>query len=670
MTYEHLLSPGRIGSMALRNRILMAPMGEELAELDGTVGAQQLAYIEARAAGGAALVTLGSVAVGWPLGTANKRQNGINAPQFETGIRALADAAHRHGAKLSLQLSHMGKVARNDIIAGRPMWVPSKPKPSGFDPLLMMMTSEEMHDSTAEMMAPTAKASFHEMNQDDIGELVEWFAGSVANAKAWGVDGIELHAGHGYILDEFLSSASNRRDDEYGGDLKGRARLLLDVIAGIRARVGNDYPLWARVNAIEYFTENANTFDDALALAPMLEFAGLDALHVSAYADSNVAIGFTESHTTHEPAKLVAFATAIKATVSIPVIAVGRIEPDYGNELIGEGAVDFITMGRKLLADPDLPNKLASAQPETVRPCMYHYRCIGNIFTRQGVRCVSNPLVGREADLRMDPVEAPRRIAIIGGGPAGLETARISALRGHQVTLFEANNYLGGRLAFAAATYEPNADMLRWLVRQAELLGVDLQLRATVSTGALAALGYEVIVDARGGVWGKPDVPGNDLAHVRDLATLEGWFLREEPLKADTVVVIGGGRAGCGIAKLANDRGHRVTVLEPSEVFAPQFGMPGRWRNVHELMESGVALQRGAVPTSITKNTVHYTDGRGDQSIAADIVIAVSKVEPRPALEAAMPQGRVPELHRVGDSAGARFLEGALLDATELAIKL
>ena len=670
MTYEHLLSPGRIGTMELRNRILMAPMGEELAELDGTVGAQQLAYIEARAAGGAALVTLGSVAVAWPSGTSNKHQNGLNGPRFEPGIRMLAEAAHRHGAKLSLQLSHMGKVARNDIIAGRPMWVPSKPKPSGFDALLMMMTAEEMQKSTAEMMGPDAKASFHEMTHDDIGELVRWFADAAANAKQWGVDGIELHAGHGYILDEFLSSASNRRTDEYGGTITERAKLLLDVIAAIRARVGKGYPLWARINATEYFTEGANTFNDALALATMLEAAGLDAIHVSAYADSNVAIGFTESHTAHEPGKLVEFAKVIKATVSIPVIAVGRIEPEYGNQLIGENAVDFITMGRKLLADPELPNKLLADNSKAVRPCMYHYRCIGNIFTREGVRCVSNPLVGREADLRMDAAAAPRRIAVVGGGPAGMETARIAALRGHQVTLLEANEYLGGRLEFAAATYEPNADMLRWLVRQVQQLNIDVQLGVAPTITAIANQNYEVVVDATGGLWHKPAVPGVDLKHVRDLASLEGWFLRKEPLDGDDVVVLGGGRAGCGIADLARANGHNVTVLEASEVFAPQFGMPGRWRIVHELMESGVTLRRGTIISSISETQVNYADSHGDHSVAADIVIAVSILAARPAFDTIASHNFDIEFHRVGDCTGPRFLEGSLLDATELAVAL
>src|SRR3954447_7968975 len=166
--FEHLLSPGKIGTLALRNRILMAPMGEELAELNGTVGERQLAYVEARAAGGAALVSLGSVAIAWPEGTANERQNGIADDRFEAGIRRLADTVHAHGAALALQLTHMGKVARNDIVAGRPMQVPSLPGRPGFDPLMAMITPDELAASIAPMQAPTAKVEFHEMDHDDI----------------------------------------------------------------------------------------------------------------------------------------------------------------------------------------------------------------------------------------------------------------------------------------------------------------------------------------------------------------------------------------------------------------------------------------------------------------------------------------------------------------------
>jgi 2,4-dienoyl-CoA reductase (NADPH2) len=664
--FEHLLAPGRIGTLALRNRILMAPMGEELAELDGTVGDRQLAYVEARAAGGVALVSLGSVAIAWPAGTANECQNGISSDHFEAGIRRLADTAHAQGAALALQLTHMGKVARNDIVAGRPMQVPSLPGRPGFDPLMAMITPDELEASIAPMQAPTAKVEFHEMTHDDIALVVAQFADATARAQAWGVDAVELHAGHGYLIDEFLSPASNHRTDDYGGPVEQRARFLLEVIAAIRAEVGRDYPLWARINGHEVCTEGGETLDDARTVARLAADAGLDAIHVSAYGDPNVAISFTESHTPHEPGHLVALARAVKGAVDIPVITVGRIEADVGDALIADGACDFVAMGRKLLADPELPNKLASGGgADDVRPCLYHYRCISNIFVRKGVQCVSNPMVGRERELSVTPAANARRVTIVGGGPAGMEAARIAALRGHHVVLHERDGELGGRLRFAARTYEPNADLLQWLIRQVTQLDIDVRLESEFDAGALTALDTEVLIDATGGNWAKPTIDGAHLPHVRDLDACRAWVLDDGALPDGDVVVIGGGRAGCGLADLAHRQGHPTTVLEPSNVFAVQFGLPGRWRYVHDLRTQGVSLVPDATVDRIDADGVHYTVAGDTHAIAAATVITVNRVDPTDPLAT-----NGVETHRIGDCTGPRWLEGSLLDATSLAVAL
>ncbi len=669
MAYDHLLAPGRIGSLELRNRILMAPMGEELAAVDGTVSPEQLAYVEARAAGGAALVTLGSVAVAWPLGTSNERQNGISGPEHEAGLRALADAAHRHGAKLGLQLSHMGKVARNDIVAGRPMWVPSLPGRGRFDPLIAMLTDDEMAKSLAPMQAPGARVEFHEMTHDDITTVIEWFASAVERARACGVDAIEFHAGHGYLLDEFLSPSSNKRTDAYGGALENRARLLLEVIAACRARVGRDFPLWARINAVEFFTDGGETLDDALALAPMLERAGLDAIHVSAYGDPNMALSFTESHTAHEPGHLVPFARAIKSVVTIPVIAVGRIDPAAADALLVDGACDFVTMGRRLLADPELPNRLRADAAEDARPCAYHYRCIGNIFLREGVRCAVNPQVGREQELAITPAERPRRVLVVGAGPAGLEAARIAALRGHDVVLVEASGRLGGRFALAAQTYEPNADFLTWLVAQVERLVPDIRLGTRADHELITTVAPDVVIDATGGRWPRPAVPGADRAHVFTLDQLDEWVIGGVALPSGPVVVLGGGRAGCGLAGLARSRGHEVTLIEAGAVLATQFGLPGRWRHVHELRESGVVTELAATVVEIGPTDVAFTQSGTERRVDARSVLVAAAVEPTDGITAAVDTDTI-EFHRIGDCTGGRFLEGSLLDATTVAVAL
>lgn len=667
MPYEHLLAPGRIGTLELRNRILMAPMGEELAAEDGSVSEEQHAYVEARAAGGAALVTLGSVAVAWPLGTANERQNGITRPEHLAGLRRLADTAHHHGARIALQLSHMGKVARNDIVAGRPMWVPSMPGKPHFDPLIAMLTDDEMAKSLAPMQAPTARVEFHEMTTDDIATVVDWFASAVVAARDCGIDAIELHAGHGYLLDEFLSPASNRRTDDYGGPLVHRARLLLEVIGEIRARVGRDYPLWARVNAVEFFTDGGEQLADLLALAPMLEAAGLDAIHVSAYGDPNMALSFTESHTAHTPEQLVPFARAVKAVVDIPVIAVGRIAPEAAEALLADGGADFVTMGRRLLADPELPNLLRADHGDDARPCAYHYRCIGNIFLREGVRCAVNPQVGRETALAITPTATPQRVLVAGGGPAGLEAARVAALRGHDVVLAEASDRLGGRLTLAARTYGPNADLHAWLCAQPERVGVTVRRNTPVDAALLAEVRPDVVIDATGGRWQRPTVPGADAPHVLDLDAATPWVLGERTLASGPVVVVGGGRAGCGLALLARQQGHEVTLVEAGTVLATQFGMPGRWRHVHELREAGVVTELGAELVAIEPEQIVVRQAGAERTLAAATVVTVATVAPNDAITELVAALGIP-VHRVGDCTGPRFLEGSLLDATTVAV--
>ena len=666
--YEHVLAPGAIGSMALRNRIVMSPMGDDLCNEDGTVSDRQLAYVEARAKGGAALVMLGSVAVAHPMGTSNKCQTGISHDRFVPGLRALASTVHEHGAKIALQLTHAGKVAINDMIAGRPMWVPSVPKAAEFDPLFAQVTAEEASKQGEPMLSPTLRIEHHAMDRDDIATVIEWFAAAAARAQAAGIDGCELHAGHGYLLDEFLSPSTNFRTDEYGGPIENRARLLVETLRAIRSRVGRDYPLWIRMNAHEYFIDGT-TLPDALITAQLAVQAGVDALHVSTYADPTKAIGFSEAHTTHFPNHFVEFAREIKRHVNVPVIAVGRIDPDAAEQHLAQGAYDFVAMGRKLLADPELPNKLAANQAGDVRPCMYHYRCISQIFIREGVRCAMNPATGREREMRLDQAPERKRILVVGGGPAGMEVARLAALRGHEVVLAEASDRLGGRLVYASKTYAPNADVLAWLQRQVDQRDIDVRVGTHVDAAMVRSIAPDVVVAALGARWARPDAPGADSVHVRTVDELGPWLVGQNPLPGHHVVVVGGGRAGLGLADVASREGHDVTVVEPGAVFAPQVGLPGRWRLVHELRERGVQLCANTQLVAVGTNTVVVRDAARDRKVRADVVLIASVVESRTDVLATLRATGI-ALHAIGDCTGAGYIEGAMLDAATLAVTL
>jgi 2,4-dienoyl-CoA reductase (NADPH2) len=279
-----------------------------------------------------------------------------------------------------------------------------------------------------------------------------------------------------------------------------------------------------------------------------------------------------------------------------------------------------------------------------------------------------NPTTGREAELRMERASSTRRVLVVGGGPAGMEAARLAALRGHDVVLAEASDRLGGRLRYAARTYAPNADVLAWLGRQVVAAGVEVRLGCPVDAGAARDLGAEVVVAAVGGRWSRPAVPGADADHVRTVDQLDDWLLAEQPLVGHRVVIVGGGRAGLGLADVASARGHDVTVLEGSGTFAAQIGLPGRWRLIHDLQARGVRLVGDARIDAIGGASVSTTVAGVTRDLPADAVL-VATVEGRPEAVRALEAEGV-TVHAVGDCRAPGFLEGAMLDAATLAVGL
>jgi 2,4-dienoyl-CoA reductase (NADPH2) len=490
----------------------------------------------------------------------------------------------------------------------------------------------------------------------------------VVRAREAGVDGCELHAGHGYLIDGFLSPAKNHCTDEYGGSLEHRARILVEILHEIRVRVGDDFAVWVRLNSTENRADGA-TLDDCIAIARLAEAAGADAVHVSAYHDPASAIGPTESYAPHVPGLLVENARAVKHAISAPVIAVGRITPDAADAAIGAGAFDFVSMARMILAEPELPNLLAAGRPEEIRPCVYHYRCIGNIFVRGQVRCAANGSVGREDELVIGQAASPRSVLVVGGGPAGMEAARVAALRGHEVTLVEAAPRLGGRWAYAAATSDVNADLLRWAEHQLALRGVTVRVGEHLDADAIAAAGVDAVVVATGARWGRPAIPGADLPHVFAVDDLGSWLFGDEVPGAD-VVVLGGDLPGLGIAERAAADGARVTVLEPSDVFGLHLGLPGRWRRVHDLRADGIRLAGGVDVLEITPDAVRWRDLDGDHETPATVVFTTLDADPDTTLADDL-RARGVDVTVVGDAAvGAGLLEHAMRTALETAAAL
>lgn len=709
MSYRHLLQPGRINGMTLRNRIFMTPMGSNLAAENGISGERLRAYYTERAKGGTAMITMGSVSIGYPEGSSNWRQEAISKEEHIPGVRAIADALHAHGAKLCLQLHHAGLVAMNDMLDGRPIWTPSVPEVGKSDGDLMDGFLEDELAIFTKPFATMGEPKYRVMDKQDIAYIVDMFAEAAERAKRAGADAVELHAGHGYLISAFLNPLINKRTDEYGGSRENRARFLCDVIRGVRAAVGPDFPIWPRMDGTHYLIDGAITIEDAVVTARMAEEAGADAIHVTADAHPGRGLSYSTGHATDTPNGFVDLAARIKQVVSVPVICPGRIEPEDADRFIAQGTLDFVTMGRKLLADPHLPRKLSEGKPEEVRPCVYCYTCISQIFFSRQVKCAVNPETGHEMECMLQPAQNPRHIAVVGGGPAGMEAARRLAGRGHTVTLLEASDSLGGTARFASIAFAPNERIVEWLKRQvlaSPRITVKLNTRATPEM--LRGLGVGEVVVATGAKRTMPAIPGADQDFVfdgdemRSLMLAEGLenlsgkvgFATRMAMKAgratgitrsaafirkasetfmpfgQNVVIIGGELVGMELAEFLAERGRTVTVVDEPSRLGAGLQIVRRWRVLDHLQRLGVTLAGGASGIAIGHNEVRWTDGEGQaHAVRADhVIVAKGATGDTSFADALRAAGFT--AWTIGDSNGVGYIEGAMESAAELVGKL
>ena len=669
--------------MELRNRIIMTPMGSNLGEGDGVFGGRACAYYRERARGGAGLLILGSVAIAWPVGGVIPRQAAISEDRHIPGIRAVADAVHACGGKLALQLHFGGLMSTMDTGAGRPLWTPSIPDKSKGGDMMDAILEEEF----AGLSAPlgTATPHYKVLAAADIAELKNLFAAAALRAQRAHVDGVEIHAGHGYIISEFLSPVANRRTDAYGGSVENRSRLLTEVIAGIRRAVGREYPVWCRLDSQEFFQPEGISLEDAKTTAQLAEKAGADAIHVSAYADASIGIAHSSAHTPQQPELLVSNARAIKAAVGVPVIAVGRIAPESAERHIAAGHFDFLAMGRKLLADPNLPSKLQRQCAAEVRPCVYCYTCNSQIYVGGSVKCAVNPETGFEREFASRPAAHKKRVAVVGAGPAGMETARRLALRGHAVTLFEQSEQLGGALRLAARCYEPNAGLLRWLIDCIEISPIEVRLNTRADEDVLSAMSPDEVVVATGAVYSTPGTADSERDHVLSADEWRNLVLGDRSGAARTsrdpgqqsaatasldkpVVVLGSELVALELAEFFARRGHTVTVIDAAARFGRGLPLVRRWRVLSDLRSLGVTLLPQAREISIHTSTVAYIN-RHDQvrTIAAERVIAVDGAAGDTTLAEALRAAGL-KVHTAGDCNGVRYIEGAMRAAAELSL--
>lgn len=692
--HSDLLRPGKIGVMELRNRIFVTAMGVSLAEENGQVGERLIEYHAEQARGGAALIVTGVMGVAWPVGAVQANQAAISDDCFLPGLRRLTQAVHGHGARIAAQLHHGGLNAFSAAQGGHAFWAPSMPKAFDGSFLDMLLPEETAAAEGVEFV-------YKVLDRDDIAEAVALYARAAVRAKAAGFDGIEVHAGHGYLLSSFLSPSTNYRQDEYGGPLENRARLTLEVVRAVRAAVGCNFPVWVKIDAREVGKHDGITPADAVRLAQLLEAVGVDALTVTAYHDMNQGELHASSHTPHEPETNIPLAAQIKSAVSIPVIASGRVEAAVASARIGEGKFDFLAMGRKLLADPALPVKLQQGRVLDVRPCIYCYTCVSTGYSGKQVRCAVRPETGFEYRQSEATPTAGQHFVVIGGGPAGMEVSRRLVDAGNRVTLLERDARLGGTLRFAALAYAPNEALLKWLRRGIEAADVDVRLRTAATPELIHSLRPDHVIIATGAVRSMPPLEGADLPHVlsgddlRQLmlgesravgsAKIGAWTTMLAKIGAWTglsgnlgvvrsltrywmpfgrrVVILGGELVGLELAEYLLERGREVTVIEEGEKLGRGLTLVRRMRLIAELRNHGAMLVVGASDVSIDPREVLFTDGCGKASrVAADHVIVAKGAVGSSALADRLRRDGL-AVTEIGDGLGVGFIEGAIRGA-------
>ena len=696
-SYSHLLSPGSIGPMSLRNRVVLPAMDMNVC-VDGVVGQEDIDHYAARAAGGTGLIITGAAAIAYPVGATSTKEPGLSEDRFIPGLAALADAIHEQGGKLCVQSTHHGKVARIDTLNDRPLLVPSKPDYTYDMSALADSTPEEL----GKMAAVTGgkPGSTHTATADDIAWLIKaWTAAAVRCQKA-GVDAIEIHCAHGYILGAFLNRIDNLRNDEYGGSLANRARLACEVIAAVKAAVGDTMAVLVRVAGAEFGQERALTNDEACAASVLFEEAGADAIHVTGWG-RNPFSNFTDGPLPNKVAAYLDLAAEIKKHVEIPVIAVGRMLPDVAEEAIAAGQIDFAAMGRQLLADPDLVNKLAAHTPEQVRPCINCYVCVQENFWDDTPLCAVNPALGNETILPLQPADAGKHVVVVGAGPSGLETARLLTLRGHRVTVVDKSDRFGGTLWFSTLTTPDNERLLDWLTAEMKRLNVDIRLNTTATAKSIRELAPDHVVVATGAVRPRPDIPGGDLPHVHTGDTLRNLLLGNAeasdgsrtlrvmgklgklsgvtkspaairrltrsflPMGHD-VVVIGGSLVGLELAEWLAERGRSVTLLEAGVPLGLPMAMPRRWTAVRRAAELGVQVHRKATVDRITLHAVEFSVKGEARTVPATLVVYAADTTSGAPLAQELAQTGIP-VEVVGDAGQVDYIEGAMHSAWKFA---
>ncbi len=630
-----LFEPGNIGKVTIKNRIAMAPMGMgRIAEPDGRWGDRVLEYYLARARGGTGLIITTLAPVETTLESMWKSHMDFHNPRHVESLGKVARAVHNQGAKIFVQLT------------------------AGFGRVISARNAAKIHPICASAVPCyfMPQITARELTTEEVEGLAAAFGLAARTARNAGVDGVELHGHEGYLLDQFQTALWNKRQDRYGGDLDGRLRLPLEAVAAIKREAGPDFPVVYRYG-IDHHLDGGRRVPESLEIARRLEKAGVDALHVDAgcYETSY----YPHPSTYQPPAFMVDMAVAVKKVVRIPVISVGKLwYPELAEKTLQEGSADFIALGRGLLSDPEWALKVRDGRTDDIRICIGdHDGCMGRLHAGKSTGCTINPQAGMETELALRPADKKKAVLVVGGGPAGMEAARVARLRGHEVTLWEMSSALGGNLLTAAAP-DFKKDMrlyLEFQITQLRKGGVRIELNRKATVEAVKRVSPEAVILATGATPLVPAIPGISRPGVCTAVDL----LRGKAKAGSRVLVVGAGLAGCETALYLAQKGSRVTILEETDAVLPDVFHGNKDHLRLLLSQWKVGIITGVRLREVTGKGAVVQGAGGEQVLEADSVVLASGMRSNKELETGL-AGQLPELHTVGDCVEPRKIIDAV----------
>ncbi len=684
--FEKLLSPCNIGKLQIKNRIIKTAAEMNTHEPhDFHMNQRTIDYVEAVAKGGAGMIILWDAYLDYPLGARMPDGLRIDADEYIPGFSKLAGAVHKHDCKLSVQMMHAGP------------WCPASL--SGRPPIAASVMRVEVYDKHYGDETVVATVA-------EIEEVQEKFVKAAERYKKAGIDHVELHCGTQHLGNTFMSRHWNKRQDKYGPQsLENRSRFMVEILKEMKRRLGKDFPIGVLYNAAEYGIDDGITPAEGQEFGRIFEAAGADNLHPKADGLGPIygLINWPETVLYPEPPDplpegldgsrngagfWVPLAALVKKAVSIPVIATAGIDAELGEKILRQGKADFIGMTRRLLADPELPNKVAAGRLEDIAPCTRCLSCIDRIHSHPmpGRSCCRiNASLTRESEYEIELAVKKKKVMVVGGGPAGMEAARVAALRGHEVVLYEKEHQLGGSVPVAATVkgveIEDLPALVRYLNTQITKLSVEINLGKEVNKALVEQVKPDVLILATGGQYSVPEIPGIDSGKVVRAASLNRrlktslrfadprlliWATKLWMPMGKSVVIIGGGIHGLQLAAFLVKRGRKVTVVDTAEKMGEGLVEFYKMRLFPWLERKGVLLLSGVKYEEITDKGLTITTKEGEKRIlAADTILPALAMAPDTEFVKSLKE-TAPEIYQIGDCGNPALIIDAIGDGSRV----